>query len=262
MVEAFLRRGWAHFDHTPEVAAWAATARAAALVEIADPVCQAEWLQCGGTWFVGVDTLPNSVDGSVGGSGPLAGPGYDQAVDIYGGLPLHRGQVSVMYPGYPKPREGEGEGAFGFRLRRDAAHVDGLLAVGPARQRMLKERHAYILGLPLTQASAEASPLVVWEGSHEIMRAAFARALRDMPPQSWSEVDLTEIYTHTRAQVFENCRRVELPAKPGEATLLHRLAVHGVAPWGAAATAPPEGRMIAYFRPELPDHDDGWLTLP
>ncbi|QIE44968.1 hypothetical protein G5B38_05190 [Pseudohalocynthiibacter aestuariivivens] len=262
MVAEFLRRGWAHFAYSPDVAEWAAAARAAALPEVAAPAAQSEWLQCGGTWFVGVDTLPNMSDGSVGVSGRLTGAAYDQATDIYGVLPLHRGQVSITYPGYPKPRKGEGDGAFRYRLRRDAAHVDGLLAVGSARQRMLKERHAYILGLPLTHASPDASPLVVWEGSHEIMRAAFARALRDTPPMQWGEVDLTEIYTYTRAQVFEICRRIELPAKPGEATLVHRLAVHGVARWAEGAAAPEEGRMIAYFRPELPDLDDGWLTLP
>lgn len=262
MVEGFLRRGWARFACTPEVADWAAAAREAALVAVADPVLRAEWLQCAGTWFVGVDALPNAADGSLDGSGPLVGPGYEQAVELYGRLPLHRGQVSVTYPGYPKPREGEGEGAARYRFRRDAAHVDGLLAIGPERRRMLKERHAYILGLPLTQTSAEASPLVVWEGSHEIMRGAFARALRHTPPERWGEVDLTEIYTYTRAQVFEICRRVELPARPGEATLVHRLALHGVAPWGAGAEAPEEGRMIAYFRPELSGSDDGWLTLP
>jgi hypothetical protein len=32
---------------------------------------------------------------------------------------------------------------------------------------------------------------------------------------------------------------------------VHRLCLHGVAPWAADATAPPEGRMIAYFRPML-----------
>ena len=158
-----------------------------------------------------------------------------------GDLPLHRAQVSVIYPGYPRPRRGESEAAFRYRLNRDAAHVDGLLGVGDAKRRMLKERHAYILGLPLTACSAEASPLTVWEGSHNVMRAAFEAALRGVPEPEWENVDLTELYQQTRREVFETCPRVLVPAQPGEAYLVHRLALHGVAPWGAGAEAPGGG---------------------
>lgn len=103
-------------------------------------------MYCEGTWFVGVDTLPNAPDGTVGEAGPLTGQAWEAVSELYGRLPLHRGQVSVMYPGYPRPKDGEGEAAFGYRLRRDAAHVDGLLLEGPDRRRFLKERHAYIWG--------------------------------------------------------------------------------------------------------------------
>jgi hypothetical protein len=34
---------------------------------------------------------------------------------------------------------------------------------------------------------------------------------------------------------------------------MHRHLLHGVAPWAAGAKAPPEGRIIAYFRPLMPD---------
>ena len=262
MVTALVTKGWARFEYDAGVASWAEAAKGAALARMAEPAHRAQWLQCGGTWFVGVDTLPNDASGDVAGSGPLTGPGYDAARDLYGDLPLHSGQVSVTWPGYPLPRKGEGEGAFRYRQRRDAAHVDGLLAVGDARARMLKERHAYILGLPLTRASACASPLVVWERSHEIMRAAFAAAFRGIPAGDWGEVDLTEIYKAARQQVFDRCTRIELPVQPGEASLVHRLALHGVAPWQEGAVAGPEGRMIAYFRPEFSGHGDDWLTAP
>lgn len=262
MVEALLTRGWARFSPEASVLDWARAARVVALERIADPVERARWLQCGGTWFVGVDTLPNGPDGAVAGSGPLMGEAVEAARSLYGTLPLHRGQVSVVWPGYPRPREGETEAGFRYRQRRDAAHVDGLLAVGPGRKRMLKERHAYILGLPLTDCGAGASPLVVWEGSHERMRSAFAAALKGLPPESWADVDLTEIYHETRRAVFETCPRVEIAAAPGAAYLVHRLALHGVAPWEEGAEAPPEGRMIAYFRPELPGHCADWLSLP
>lgn len=263
MVEDALRKlGWARFAHDARLARWAEAAKAAALTRMAEPAHRAEWLQCGGTWFVGVDTLPNDASGAVAGSGPLTGPGYDLARSLYGDLPLHAGQVSVTWPGYPQPRKGEGEAAFRYRQRRDAAHVDGLLAVGPERIRMLKERHAYILGLPLTEVGEGASPLTVWEGSHEIMRAAFAGALSGIDPAQWGEVDLTEIYKAARRDVFARCRRVALTAAPGEAILVHRLALHGVAPWEDGAEAPPDGRMIAYFRPEFSGHGDDWVRAP
>ena len=260
MVTDLATRGWARFGYDAGLASWAEAAKGAALARMAEPAHRAQWLQCGGTWFVGVDTLPNDTSGDVAGSGPLTGPGYDAARALYGDLPLHSGQVSVTWPGYPQPRHGEGEGAFRYRQRRDAAHVDGLLAVGPARERMLKERHAYILGLPLTSAAGGASPLVVWEGSHEIMRTAFLNAFRDIPPKHWGDVDLTELYKATRKEVFDRCTRIALPTQPGEALLVHRLALHGVAPWQRGVEAGPEGRMIAYFRPEFSGLGDDWLT--
>ncbi|SLN37082.1 hypothetical protein PEL8287_01771 [Roseovarius litorisediminis] len=257
-----LDRGWARFGFDPAVLGWARHARHAALSRIADPTQQAQWLQCEGTWFVGVDTLPNTPDGALPDGMPLTGQAYAGARQLYGQLPLHPGQVSVIYPGYPKPRKGEGPGAFKYRLNRDAAHVDGLLAIGDDRRRMLKEQHAYILGLPLTDCSADASPLVVWEGSQRIMREAFKSVLEPLPAAEWDSVDLTDVYQAARREVFDRCTRVTVPAKPGEAYLVHRHALHGVAPWAANATAPSEGRMIAYFRPELPAGSRDWLCAP
>ncbi|KRS12382.1 hypothetical protein XM53_12185 [Roseovarius atlanticus] len=256
-----LETGWARFAFDPSVAAWAEAAFTVAKERVNAPEEQ-RWLYCEGTWFVGVDTLPNAPDGAVGGSGPLTGQAWEAMSALYGRLPLHRGQVSVMYPGYPRPKDGEGDAAFGYRLRRDAAHVDGLLLEGPDRRRYLKERHAFILGLPLTTCNAGASPLSVWEGSHNVMRATFSEALDGVAPEAWDEVDLTEIYKAARRRVFDTCKRRLLPARPGEAYVVHRLAVHGVAPWEDGAEAPEEGRMIVYFRPEWPDPGDQWLTAP
>ena len=166
-------------------------------------------------------------------------------------LPFHPAQLSVIYPGYPKPRIGDTEAGFRYRKNRDAAHVDGLLAVGPERRRMLKEPHAFILGLPLNSCSPAASPMVVWEGSHLIMAEVFQKAFAGIDAASWAEVDVTEVYQAARRQVFDRCKRVLVHAAPGEAYVVHRLALHGVAPWQNWADAPEEGRMIAYFRPEL-----------
>ncbi len=261
-MKAFHDRGWQAFPVEAELRDWAGAAKRAALTRMAEPEAQKQWLQCEGTWFVGVDTLPNRADGAVDGSEPLPGAAYRAARQVYGDIPLHRGQVSVIYPGYPRPRQGENETGFRYRLKRDAAHVDGLLAVGPARRRMLKERHAYILGLPLTECDAGASPLVIWEGSHHIMRAAFEAALAGVAEDQWADIDLTDIYQAARREVFERCPRVIVTAEPGAAYLVHRHALHGIAPWQEGAKAPPEGRMIAYFRPELPDGSEDWLRLP
>ncbi len=262
MRDEFLRRGWLKFPADEALTDWLTHAIPAAHTAIAVPE-NAHWLRCQGTWFAGVNVLPNSAAGEIGASGPLRGQTVSFLRNM--GLPVDswdRAQVSVVYPGYPKPREGESAGAFRYRRDRDAAHVDGLLPVGEARRRMLRETHAFILGLPLTRTGPGASPLVVWEGSHEIMRAALRDVLAGTPVEDWPNTDVTEAYHAARRKVFDNCARVELTAQPGEAYVVHRLALHGVAPWKDGAVAPKAGRMIAYFRPELPGPLTDWFTLP
>ncbi|NHB78338.1 hypothetical protein [Rhodobacter calidifons] len=242
--------GWQRIGPHPAIAAWAAAARSAALDVLA---ATTEPWRCGGTWFVGVDALPNAPDGSIDGTAfpwqalPLAPE------------PLHRAQLSVIRPGYPQPSPEETPAAFAFRRDRDAAHLDGLLPIGPDKRRMVKEPHAWILGLPLNDTAA--APLTVWEGSHDILRAALRKALNPHPPETWGDIDITEAYQAARKDIFATCRRIELHAKPGEATLLHRLTLHGVAPWKPDDRAPAEGRMIAYFRPLLATAE-AWLDNP
>ena len=258
------RRGWQVFGPDPALEAWLSEAGPAARAAVADPE-NAGWLRCEGTWFAGVNVLGNDTSGAVARSGPLRGRAVDAALTSLGhdAIAWDRGQVSVIWPGYPRPGEGETEAAFRYRVKRDAAHVDGLLPVGPDRRRMIREPHAFVLGLPLTETSAGASPMVVWEGSHEIIRRALSAALADVPRADWPDTALTDAYHAARREVFETCRRVPIHARPGEAYLVHRLALHGVAPWEDGATAPPEGRMIAYFRPELPSgRIADWLRLP
>ncbi len=258
----FRRRGWTRFPVEPMVADWAAHALAPARAALRDPEL-AQWHVCEGTWFVGVDALPNDALGRVGGSEPLRGAAMDFIARAIGPVkPLHRGQVSVVRPGYPQPRAGESPAAFRFRRDRDAAHVDGLHATGPDRRRMLREAHGFILGLPLSRFDPGAAPLVVWEGSHEIIRRALRDALTGHDPADWAGVDLTAPYAAARREAFETCPRVLIHAGPGEACLLHRLALHGVAPWQEGAEAGPDGRMIAYFRPELTGGVVAWLNDP
>lgn len=261
----FFGRGWCAFPHDPAVAEWAAAARPVAEETLYDPDLRARWLRCGGTWFAGVHALPNDPSGAVPGRGvpPLAGAVMEfigGALEL-GGIGLDRAQVSICFPGYPQPWEGESEAAFRYRRERDAAHVDGLARVEPGRRRRLSESHAFILGVPLSETPAEAAPFVVYEGSHEIMRRALRTRLAGIAPTRWGEEDITEAYHAARREAFATCPRVALHARPGEAYLVHRLALHGVAPWGEAGGTEP--RIIAYFRPELPGGDPAaWLERP
>lgn len=238
--------GWLHIPANAAIARWAEAARPLARKALA---ASPEPLRCGGTWAVGLDLLPNAADGSIGG---VALPWAELGLAP---VRLHPAQVSAVYPGYPQPSTEESEAAFRFRKLRDAAHLDGLLPIGPDRRRMIREAHGWILGLPLEGCSPEASPLVVWEGSHLILRDALRAALAPYPATLWDQIDITEAYQAARAEVFRRCRRVEVSALPGEATILHRHLLHGVAPWKSGKDA----RVIAYFRPLL-GSVESWLS--
>ena len=247
--------GFFRFPWHAETFRWAQAARHVARRVVRDPDMIARWLQCDGTWFVGVDALPSDKDGAVG-AVPLAGPAADR---IGPRQDLHPAQLSVTYPGYPRPRAGESPAAFRFRLNRDAAHMDGVLAEGTPKRRFLRERHDWILGLPLTETSEGASPLVVWAGSHHILQQALIDALGESPEESWPEIDITEVYQAARARCFEDCPRIPLFTRPGEAVLLNPFLLHGVSRWQAGATASEEGRMVAYLRPESRESGQVWI---
>ncbi len=241
------RAGYRRVAEHPALQAWADAARPLAAAAVR---ASSDW-RCGGTWCVGLEALGNDPDGTVAGvTLPWGLLGLDP-------VPLHRAQVSTTRPGYPQPSAAESEAAYRFRLNRDSAHLDGLLPVGPEKRRYVKEPHAWILGLPLNRADAGAAPLVVWEGSHLVMQAALSPLLAGIDDPS--EVDITDAYQDARAEVFRTCARVELPGVPGEAVILHRHLIHGVAPWADGATADDPGRMVAYFRPLLPSVTE-WIA--
>lgn len=252
--QALATAGWARFGPDPALRRWAAAARPLALQAIA--ISTEAW-RCGGTWFVGVDALANDAHGAVGGI-PLRGLAAQAVADQFGPQDFHRAQLSATRPGYPQPSADETDAAYRYRLNRDAAHIDGILPIGPNRRRMIREPHGFVLGIPLTESDPGAAPLVVWEGSQNIIAQAFRATLAPHDPAQWSEVDVTDAYHAARAQVFDTCPRRILHASPGEAILLHRHLLHGVSSWAAGATAPPDGRIIAYFRPQLASVSD-WL---
>lgn len=259
---AFYTRGWCRFGFDQRLADWVAGALPAARSAVLDPD-NADWLRCGDTWFVGVNALPNDERGALGDGLAVAGRAIDFIHAALGlnGFGWDRAQVSVVYPGYPQPMASESAAAFRYRRERDAAHLDGVLRQGPHKRRHLREHHAFILGIPLVETSHDASPLTVWEGSHEIARRTLQRVFAGVAPDDWQSIDITDTYQSLRRRIFTQCARVEISARPGEAYLVHRLALHGIAPWPDGASAGSDGRMIAYFRPDMGDAER-WLQSP
>ncbi|MEW9921403.1 hypothetical protein AB2B41_17480 [Marimonas sp. MJW-29] len=237
-----VEEGYEVFDSDAAVARWARAALRIARVIAADPAQRAQHLRHGKTWFVGVDALPNAADGAIEGV-PLTGP-WERRVDRPASW--HAAQLSIVYPGYPARDPDQSEANHRFRVTRFAAHVDGLLPVGPDRRRYLREPHAFVLGLPLNLA--EVAPLMVWPGSQRIMGAAFRAVIGEREP---TKVDLTEAYQAARREVFDSIAPMPVAARPGQAILLHRHLLHGMAPWPAHTPGPAEGRMLAYFRPQF-----------
>lgn len=262
LAKDFFDRGWCRIGFDPLLLGWVKAALAPARATLADPR-QAKWLRYQGTWFAGVNALPNDGRGAVGASGPLRGAAVDFIAAELGlsEFAWDAAQVSICYPGYPLPMKGESPARASYRREFDAAHVDGLLPEGPDRRRHLREHHGFILGIPMVDFDANASPFVVWEGSQEIMRAAFGRGFAGLAPALWGEQDITEVYHAARRRALAECERVELHARPGEAFVVHRLVLHGMAPWREAAVAGDDGRMICFFRP-VPFGPYEWLHHP
>ena len=239
--------GYKVFPYDRDVARWATSAK-----KTVDQLDTSE-RRHGGTWFVGVDALPNDQDGSINGT-QLIGSWDAQLAQ---GPPFgdwHNAQISIVYPNYPRKDADESNAAHRFRVKRDAAHVDGLLPEGASRKRHLREPHAFILGLPLNNVTS--APLVVWPGSQHLVRQAFLEVFKGHDPRKWGDLDVTDIYQSTRKKVFDTCPRVELPLGVGQAVLLDRHLVHGVAPWDDDKAN--NERTIAYFRPMVRNIVD-WL---
>ncbi|MFN0190599.1 MAG: hypothetical protein ACKVP5_01300 [Aestuariivirga sp.] len=239
--------GWIRFPADDAIAAWVKSVAVPARTA-ADHPENAHWWRHGRTWFVGVDALGNDATGSVNGGPPLAGRAVDFIRNTLGlaNIASHRGQVSICTPGYPKRDPGESEQAHRYRMKRAAAHVDGLHGEGPHRRRHLRELHDFILGIPIDDIDTGASPFVIWEGSHHIMKRQLRENYGSIAPERWGDIDITETYHAARQRVFETCRRTDVTARSGECYLVHRFALHGVAPWQESKLA---SRTVVYFRP-------------
>ncbi len=133
--EQFFSLGWCQFEFDPLLFEWVRTALAPAR-ETLHSEQHARWHRYQNTWFAGVNAMPNDGQGAVAGSGPLRGRAVE-FIEAELGLrdfTWDAAQVSVCYPGYPQPMEGESSAKTRFRLDRDAAHVDGLLPLGADRR--------------------------------------------------------------------------------------------------------------------------------
>jgi len=241
--------GWTVFPRDPALTEWATACAPLARGMLADPALAGQY-RCDGTWFAGVNVLANEADGAVPGQvPPLSGAAVDFTRGALGTGPFDwdRGQISVVFPGYPRHGAEDTEASFRYRRDRCAAHVDGLERAMPSRRRRLSETHGFLLGIPLGDAGTDEGAFVVWRGSHRIMRRAFAGALAGHDPATWFDVDITEAYVAARRRCFETCEPVRVAPGIGAAYVMHPLALHGVAPWGAASARP---RMVAYFRPD------------
>lgn len=257
---ALHKHGWTCFGWDAAIAKWVTHVQPHAADISSDPVHIARWLRHGGTWFVGVNILPNDTSGILDEGPALRGEAIELLTELHGTLVLDQAQISVIYPGYPVYDGSESEAAHRYRDIRCAAHLDGLRPEGSGQRRYIHEPHQFVLGIPLATTSAQASPMVVWRGSHHIIRAAFKSVLDVIPVADWSRIDLTQIYHQARKTCFETCTRVRVLAQPGECYVLHRLALHGIAPWVEGAVVPDTGRMVAYFRPQNDGNLYNWLN--
>ena len=127
--------GYKEFGYNEQIAKWAECANKEGNEILADPAQLQKWLQCEGTWFVGVDVLSNDSSGDF--TNAKLPNVFKSFMDKINLKPYHKAQLSVIFPGYPKPRIGDSEAAFEYRRKRDAAHVDGLLPIGEEKDDIL-----------------------------------------------------------------------------------------------------------------------------
>ena len=111
----FGEKGYREFGYDEQVAKWAEFAKKKGNRILADPAQLQKWLQCEGTWFVGVDVLPNDSRGDfINTQFPNVFKSFMSKINL---KPYHKAQLSVIFPGYPKPRIGDSEAAFEYRRK-------------------------------------------------------------------------------------------------------------------------------------------------
>lgn len=248
-LDTYQQNGWCKFAADEQILEWTEHAQPAVKSAIKDTHNQ-HWFRYQNTWFVGVNALPNDSYGRVLGGPPLQGAAANFIQQKLGRdiSKLDQAQISAMYPGYPKPSETEPTASFNYRVKRDAAHVDGLLRESNGTARYAQEFHEYILAISMTHNDSGSSPFVVWQGSHNLFNAEFSRFFDGYSTDQIAKMDLSECYKSIRKTVFNTCKRVELPLKYGECVVAHRMLLHGTAPWQEDINDN-QPRILCFFRP-------------
>ena len=258
-INSYEKNGWISFPYSFALNKWAKKVEEIVSSQIFTIPEGDKDLRCGGTWFPGVNFLNNKRNGDVDGvffPEELKSfivenePAFDAVFD--------KAQISICYTGYHKKMKAESSKAFKFRTDRFSAHIDGILPLGQGRRRFLKEYHSFILGIPINSTSNKASPCVIWEGSHAIVRDAFKKYKEIQNIDTWDTHDITDFYNKLRSEIFNQCIAKTIWVPVGHAYLIHRLSFHGILPW-KDNTKRKSGRMIAYFRPDLFQGQINWL---
>ena len=140
MVGDFATLGWERFGHDPALESWARTANGFAEKAMQD-AAHAQWWDCEDTWFIGVDALENDETGRLPEGTGLPGWLMSDLYKSYGRYPLHKAQISVIRPGYPKPRSGESEAAF---VARRAEELEALIRKFNADAKIIRTQHSKV----------------------------------------------------------------------------------------------------------------------
>lgn len=258
-----VQQGWCRLPKSEALLSWAE-----ALLDAAQTCMKApenhQWWRYQDTWFAGVNALPNNKIGAVAGLPPLPWSLLTLLADYCqtSVVELDQGQISGLFPGYPQIDPQQSAAANQFRRQHYAAHLDGLVPLGPKRRRFLTEQHSFILGISLTSHPIDAAPLIVWPDSHKRIQAWLIDSLSAQPEKHWHEIDLTDGYQHIRKQILDDTEPQALHLTKGEAYVMHRHLLHGMGDWPNAIADPhSQGRIIVYFRPCWHQPID-WLTGP
>lgn len=252
----FEREGAIVFPPEESISNWLETAAPVVEKILSNLASDDPWLRHGKTWYAGVNVLPNDKAGRVANGIELDGAGIRWLSKHFQFSGFDRGQVSVIYPGYPKQDAKESDAAHRFRIRRMAAHVDGLIPSGPQKRRFIEEPHAFVLGIPMGDYDEAASPMVYWPGSHHLFREKITTFLQAFPVTQWAKIDVTNAYADIRRHIMDQFDPVPLCVPKGGCYVLDRHLLHGVAPWADSTT---QARKIVYFRPDVTGGISEWI---
>ena len=99
----FEQKGWIKFESDQHLVQWAKVANSKIVAKQKNIENFENGLTCQGTWSVGVDALDNKPDGTLDET-PLQGP-FESLMKSFKVHGLHSAQVSIIFEGYPKPRD-------------------------------------------------------------------------------------------------------------------------------------------------------------